>query len=166
MRWERTKPEQATSKTTWDIDSHNVKSKERRDCSLATTFYPSGLTTYILSLQMRKLKLKLVKGLAPGFTAAALPGVRRHAHSSRRCLPGLHGTLLEMPLCPLGQGDQREGSAAGGIKEGDKSVISCKKTPWFDLLRQNLVMHSPCTLRLFLHESQASIYLVHLLWPS
>lgn len=61
--------------------------------------------------------------------------------------------------CALGQGDQREGSAAGGIKEGDKSVISCKKTPWFDLLRQNLVMHSPCTLLLFLHESQASLYI-------
>lgn len=103
--------------------------------------------------------LKEVKELTPYFTAAALPGSRRHAHSSLHDVFQGSMELYWKCHCALDQGDQWDGSAAGGVKERKKSLISCKKTPWFDLLEQDLVIHSPCTLCLFLHESQASFYI-------
>ena len=56
----------------------NPKSKERMGYLLVPTSYPSGWATYILSLQMRKLRLKEVKEFAPSFITTALS--TRHAH--------------------------------------------------------------------------------------
>ena len=60
------------------MDPPNVKSKERMDYLLVPTSYPSGWATYILGLQVRKLRLKEVKDFAPSFVTAALS--TRHTH--------------------------------------------------------------------------------------